>query len=477
MNSQTDHDSALKDSSKFKSDIERPNFVLILADDLGFADLGLNGSKQIRTPNIGQLAKNGVNFTNAYVSSAVCSPSRAGLLTGVNQVEFGYDNNLPSKTVEGLDPNYQGLPLTEKTIATRLRALGYTTGLVGKWHLGYQKKYHPTNHGFDEYWGYVAGGHDYFASKVGSSGYLAPLESNYKTPEKITYLTDDKGNECVDFITRNKNKPFFLFASFNAPHTPLQALEEDLELYKNIEDPSRRTYAAMVHRLDVNIGKIVKTLKENNLFENTLVVFLSDNGGPVDSNFSCNAPLNGQKGILLEGGIHVPFIMSWPKKLPKTKNYGPMVSSLDIAPTFFELAGGSIDGKKFSGVNLIPFVIRHKTGAPHNNLKWKFTISRAIREGNWKLVSIPDRLPMLYDLASDISEQNDVSLKYINKTSYLLDKLGKWDISLPHPLILEGAQWKSRQLKLYDKKYPLTQPINATEKKLELIHLNQRKAL
>ena len=257
----------------------KPNFILIVADDLGYADLSLHGSKQIPTPNIDRLAKEGVNFTQGYVSSPVCGPSRAGLMTGRNQVKFGFDNNM-AENQPGFDPQFQGLPVSEKTIAERLKPLGYVSALVGKWHLGYEPHFHPLKRGFDEFWGYQGGGHDYFTSQPDGKGYLSPIECNYKTPQPITYLTDDKGDECVDFIRRHKDQPFFLFASFNAPHAPMQATEADLELFKHIKDTKRRTYCAMVHRLDVNIGRIMDALKEEGLDENTLVVFISDNGGP-----------------------------------------------------------------------------------------------------------------------------------------------------------------------------------------------------
>ena len=437
---------------------EKPNFIIILADDLGFADLSLNGSKQIPTPHIDKLAAEGINFTNGYVSGPVCSPSRAGLITGRNQVTFGHDNNL-AVNQPGFDPEFLGLPLSETTIATRLKALGYVTGLIGKWHLGYEPHFHPLKRGFDEMWGYTGGGHHYFRSLPDGKGYDCPIECNYKTPQAITYITDDKGDECVDFIKRHKDEPFFLFASFNAPHAPMHATEEDLELFKHIEDEKRRKYCAMVYRLDVNVGRIMEALKANGVDKNTMVVFASDNGGPTDSNASINAPFNGQKGILLEGGIRVPFIMNWPEGLPAGETYENTVSALDFAPTFFELAGGAkTKDVKFDGVNLVPYLTGKNKGLPHESMNWRFTISAAIREGNWKLVRLPDRLPLLFDLSNDISEQNNVALENLEVTESLLRKLGQWDVQQMHPVFLEGAVWKKRQLKLYDAEYQLVQP-------------------
>jgi len=437
----------------------KPNFVIILADDLGYADLGYTGSTQIKTPNIDKLAQGGINFTNGYVSGPVCSPSRAGMLTGRNQVTFGHDNNLPIKSEPGYREDFNGLPLTETTFAERLQKLGYTNGLMGKWHLGYGEHFHPLKRGFDEMWGFLGGGHDYFTSEDNGIEKFEPIQSNFKTPQPITYITDDIGDESVDFIKRHKNKPFFLYASFNAPHAPMQATQEDLELYKHIKNKKRQTYCAMVHRLDVNVGRIMKALEEQGVAENTLVIFLSDNGGPCDHNGSINAPFNGQKALLLEGGIRVPFVMHWKGKLPAGKVYDNPVISLDFAPTFLELAGGEIsDEMKFDGVNLMPFLLGENNGKPHESFNWRFTISAAIREGNWKLVRLPDRLPMLFDLSKDISEQNNVAMDNLDVTKSLLKKLGDWDVAQPHPVFMEGYVWKSRQLKLYDVPYKLEQP-------------------
>lgn len=435
----------------------RPNFVLIVADDLGFADLSLNGSQQIPTPNIDRLARSGVNCTEGYVSSPVCSPSRAGLLTGINQVKFGHDNNLGGNQ-KGFDPEFLGLPVSEQTVADLLRPLGYTNGLIGKWHLGGKPQFHPLKRGFDEFWGYTGGGHDYFTALPDGKGYKCPIECNYAEPAPLTYITDDVGIECVKFIERHKSDPFFLYAAFNAPHTPMQATKEDLERFKYIDDEKRRIYAAMVHRLDVNVGRILDALEENGLRENTLVIFISDNGGPVNSNASVNAPYNGQKGILLEGGIHVPFMLSWPKALKGNSTYEHPVSALDLTPTMVALGGGKMADVAFDGVNLIPYLRGDIKSSPHETLQWRFTISAAIREGNWKLIRLPDRLPLLFDLSKDVSEQQNESLNQLDVTKRLLRKLGTWDVSLPHPVFLEGAVWKARQLQLYDNRYQLVQP-------------------
>jgi arylsulfatase A-like enzyme len=443
-----------------KGNAEKPNLILIVADDLGYADLGMHGSKQIPTPYIDQLAEEGIVFSNGYVSSPVCSPSRAGLLTGKNQVSFGFDNNLfPAQP--GFDPDYVGLPLTETTLANKLKSLNYVTGLIGKWHLGEKAQFHPLNRGFDEFWGFLGGAHDYFISSPGGEGMQCPIECTYKTPEPISYISDDIGNECVDYIRRHKNEPFFLFASFNAPHSPMQAKEADLKLFKHIEDDLRRTYCAMVYRLDQNVGKILEVLQEEGLEHNTFVVFISDNGGPANaiSNGSVNAPLRGQKTTLLEGGIRVPFIFKWPAQLTAGKKIDDLVLSLDICPTFVEAAGGTTSEKdNFRGINIIPFLTGQTDKIPHVSMEWSYTVSAAIREGDWKLISLPDRLPMLYHISDDISEQYDLSLQNLDRTKAMLKKLGEWDVHLPHPVFLEPADWRIRHLGFYDAEYQLVQP-------------------
>ncbi|MCP4314297.1 MAG: sulfatase-like hydrolase/transferase [Bacteroidetes bacterium] len=440
---------------------QTPNFVIILADDLGYGDLGFTGSTQIITPFIDALAKDGVIFSQGYVSAPVCGPSRAGLMTGRNQVNFGFDNN-PIVDLPQFDKNFVGLPVEEKTMADRLAELGYINGLVGKWHLGEAEHFHPLKRGFHEFWGYLGGGHDYFPSKPDGKNYHREIICNYKEPQAISYITDDKGDECVEFIRRHREKSFFLFASFNAPHTPLQATNEDLKLYADVQEEKRRTYCAMVHRLDVNVGRIVDELKDQDLYENTVIVFLSDNGGPVSGKtpWTLNAPLRGSKGILLEGGIRVPFSMTWPKMLKAGTTFQQPVSALDLTPTFVEIAGGTIDpADNMDGTNLIHFLKGDQTEAPHPEMLWRFTISASIRQGDWKLVRLPDRLPMLYHLKEDIAEQHNVADQHRERVNRMLKKLGDWDVSCPQVLYLEGNRFRRNQVDLYDRNYQLEQPV------------------
>jgi arylsulfatase A-like enzyme len=437
-----------------------PNLVLIVADDLGYGDLGIQGSKQIPTPNIDQLAREGIIFTNGYVSSPVCAPSRAGLMTGKNQAGFGFNDNLAGNQ-PGFDANYLGLPLTEQTLANKLKSLGYTTGLVGKWHLGAAPHFNPVNRGFDEFWGFLDGGHDYFTAKPDGSGMESAIQCNYKKPDPLTYMSDDIGNESVDFIRRHKNHPFFLYAAFNAPHAPMQATDEDLKLFSHVKDKLRQTYCAMVYRLDQNIGKIVKTVQEQGLERNTVVVFISDNGGPANSisNGSINAPLRGQKTTLLEGGIRVPFFLKWPAMLDGGKKCTDPVSALDICPTFIDAAGGTVSEKDhYTGVSILPYLTGQTKQIPHQTMEWRYTAGSALREGDWKLIRLPDRLPMLYHLSVDIAEEHDVSASYPDKTRSMLKKLGTWELRLPHPVFHEPADWRIRHIGFYDATYQLVQP-------------------
>lgn len=404
----------------------RPNILIILADDLGYAELGCQGNKDIPTPNIDSIANNGVRFTNGYVSCPVCSPTRAGLMTGRYQERFGHEFNPgPPATV---DKEF-GLPLTETTIASRLKSEGYVTGLVGKWHLGYEEKFLPLNRGFDEFFGFPGGAHSYIDSSADAKN---PIMRGMKPVEEKEYLTDAFSREATTFIERHKNEPFFLYLAFNAVHSPLQAPEKYLKRFYSITDNKRRTFAAMLSAMDDAIGNVLQTLRKNKLEENTLIFFLSDNGGPTQSTTSRNDPLRGFKAQVYEGGIRVPFLMQWKGKIPAGIVYGKPVISLDIAPTALAAAGTRIADAKFDGVDLIPYL--KGSGTPHEILYWRFGSQYAIRKGNWKLLKTANGKPELYDLAADISEMNDLTEKNPEKVKELQAHYEAWNAQLAKPL-------------------------------------------
>jgi arylsulfatase A-like enzyme len=405
----------------------RPNIILIVGDDMGYADIGVHGCKDIPTPHLDALAAAGVRCTNGYVSGPYCSPTRAGLLTGRYQTRFGHEFNPGggSRQRQGRQEKRKaqrkrqlesGLPLSETTIADRLKAAGYSTGLVGKWHLGNAAKFHPQQRGFDEFFGFLGGAHPYFPNDQ-----AVILRGNESIEEK-EYLTDALGREAVAFIDRHANRPFFLYLSFNAVHTPMQADDSRLEKFKHIDDEKRRTYAAMMSAMDDAVGQLLAKLRENDLEENTLVFFVSDNGGPTlpttSTNASRNEPLRGSKRTTLEGGIRVPFFVKWPAKLPAGKVYDEPVIQLDVLPTALAAAGiePSSDAE-IEGVDLRPYLGGENQAAPHEALFWRFGQQMAVRQGDWKLVRYDPKADgqrglttdaKLYNLAADIGETNNL---------------------------------------------------------------------
>ena len=390
-----------------------PNIVLLLADDLGYGELGCQGNPQIPTPHIDSIAQSGVRFTNGYVSAPYCCPSRAGLITGRYQTRFGHELNATGKL--NLAPHV-GLPLTETTLASRLQSAGYRTAAIGKWHLGATEKFHPLNRGFHEFFGFLHEGH-YYAPQPAVANHLRPNEPPYDDANPLLrnrqpvdepeYFTRALAREAVAFIDRNRKKPFFLYVPFNAVHSPMQATHQDMDRFAHITDPHRRIFAAMLASLDDAVGAILKKLQSENLTKNPLVIFLSDNGGPVAELTSSNAPLRGQKGQLYEGGIRIPFLMQWPGHLPAARTHHAPVISLDLAPTILAAAKINIP-KNLDGQNLLPLPTQPRP------LFWRYNKSQALRLGDWKIVRQqgprePDKPWQLFNLTQDIRESNDLA--------------------------------------------------------------------
>jgi len=428
-------------SCKQKQTGEQPNVIIILTDDQGYADVGFNGCKDIPTPHIDRIASNGVKFTSGYVSYAVCGPSRAGLITGRYQERFGFGRN-PLFTPN--DPD-QGLPLSEKTLASALNMAGYQTMAIGKWHLGAHESLRPLNRGFDEFFGFLTGGHQYFPelwtlkdiSEVKSQfeAYKTKLLQNDIRVDEREYLTDALSREAVRFIERNVENPFFLYLAYNAPHGPLQATEKYLNRFSHIESKKRRTYAAMVSAVDDGVGALLNKLEELDIHENTMIFFLSDNGGPYKSNGSINLPLREGKGSLYEGGIRVPFAMQWPGKIPSGQVFDAPVISLDIFATVAEYAGTK-PGKALDGVNIIPYLLGQEQGIPHENLFWRIfdSDSYAVRSGDMKLVNMNGIQDELYNLTEDIGEKQEMDTE--EEMQRLIIEYKRWESMMIDPVFL-----------------------------------------
>lgn len=437
----------------FAQQSKKPNIIIILTDDQGYGDVGFNGNKQLKTPYLDQLAKNGVVFTNGYVSYAVCGPSRAGIITGRYQDKFGYSRN---PLFAPKDASL-GLPLEEETIAESLKKGGYKTMAIGKWHLGAHKSQRPLKRGFDEFFGFLSGGHKYFSeqltrnnlAEVGSQfdAYNTKLLKNDKRVEEKEYLTDAFSREAVNFIEKQQKEPFFLYLAYNAPHAPLQATEKYLSRYPNIKKEKRKTYAAMVSAVDDGVGLILDKLKELNIEENTIVFFLSDNGGNENKG-SYNGKLRKGKGSLYEGGIRVPFAMQWKGKVPAGIVYANPIISLDIFATAVKYAQVT-PKNKLDGVNLIPYLNGQNKGLPHQELYWRMfdKQSFAVRKNNIKLIKDKKGEVHLYNLAIDIAEKN--SLKDSIALKELKDLYKTWNLLNKNP-IFDGLQ----QNKSYNLKHP-----------------------
>lgn len=427
------------------------NILILLADDLGYADIGVNGCTDFGTPNIDSIAQNGIRFTNGYVAAPVCSPSRAGLISGRYPTHFGYEFNHIKADLAPF-----GLPPSIKTAARWFKDAGYFTGHIGKWHLGtmQRQEFRPENRGFDESVWFP--GQDklpplfYFRhNREGATGnpghdpgiertakfFFDKADSKFQEAER----TDDKyvdiamGHEARQFIEKNRNHPWFLYVAFLSPHTPLMPPVGTEN--PSIQDEQRRKCAAMTTLLDSGVGDILKTLRDTGQEDHTLIVFLSDNGA-VSDNGSRNTPLKGYKGTLWEGGIREPFVMQWKGGgIPAGQVVDAPVSSLDILPTALAAAGVNLPAHNdLDGVNLLPFLTGKTKEIPHTALFWRYGEQMAVREGDWKLVRTiegnKNQAPLktrLYNLNQDIGEKTDLSGEEPEKTAELQEKWNAWN--------------------------------------------------
>lgn len=446
---------------------ERPNIVVIIADDLGYGETEMMGNRQIPTPAINALAADGVRCLQGYVTSSYCSPSRAGIMTGRYQSRFGYDINPTGK--RNLLPD-AGLPTSETTFVRKLNEAGYQTGLVGKWHLGAAAELHPMQRGFDSFYGFLHEGHFYVPGSLhegvefknvltmirdttlpagkrvreGSlirGNYVRMSEPQYdednpilRGTEKIQesrYLTEAITEEAVSFINEHHESPFCLMVCYNAVHSPLQAKLEDCETLRRIDDVQRRIFAGMLIALDRGVGDITAAIDDHRLRRKTLVVFLSDNGGPTAELTSSNAPLRGGKGSLYEGGVRIPMVWSFPGRLPEGVTESRPVSSLDIAATALDIADVETDPQA-DGVSIFKW-INSPIAKSHEHLYWRMPNGKqALRSGNWKIVRPSKDMPFeLFHLHSDPAEQRDLSRQERGKLKELINRWQSYDRQMP----------------------------------------------
>ena len=410
---------------------ERPNILLIVSDDQGYADTGFQGAKDIVTPHLDRLAASGVRFTNGYVTHPFCSPTRAGLLTGRYQQRFGHERN------PFFDPSdaREGLPAGETLLPARLQAGGYVTGWIGKWHLGAAPAFAPQRRGFAETYGFIGGGHRFRDWKQDPAvEYQVAIERNGKPVESPAHLTEAFGQEAAAFVRRHRAAPWFLYLAFNAPHTPHEPTAERLARFAGIKDPVRQKYAAQVSLMDDAIGATLAALDETGQERRTLVFFFSDNGGPVGINGSVNLPLRAGKGTVYEGGVRVPFLMAWPDAISAGRADDRPVSSLDVFATTLAAAGVPMPSdRRYDSVNLIPYLTGRNPAAPHDRLFWRNGALLAVREGDWKLVRGAGAKDELYNLAKDLGEKSDLASSQPAVARRLAAALDAWNGELIEP--------------------------------------------
>ncbi|MCI0357939.1 MAG: sulfatase-like hydrolase/transferase [Planctomycetaceae bacterium] len=415
----------------------KPNIVFILIDDFGYADSGPYGAKDIRTPHMDRLAREGVKFTDFYANAPVCTPTRCGFITGRWQQRVGLEwamgfsaesfRRRGTEWVRESDIHGLGLPTSVPTLPKMLKAAGYATGAFGKWHLGYKDEYNPTRHGFDEYFGELLGHCDYYTHAYYDGTYAL---RDGLTPAKVEgYLTDLINQRAAEFVRKHAREPFFLYVPHLAVHSPFQPPGRPLPSVTkaNMYDGDRRTYAAMVEKVDEGVGMILAELDRHGLADNTLVVLSSDNGG---ERYSDNSPLFHHKSTLWEGGIRVPCLMRWPAKLPQGKVTSQVGITMDLAATFAAIAGASPPADRpLDGVNLLP-VLTGKQPEMTRTLCWRIDRpgrqQKAVRHGSWKYIQ-DGNVEMLFDLARDIGERRDVLFMHQDVVADLKERLAAWE--------------------------------------------------
>jgi len=425
----------------------KPNVIVIITDDAGYIDFGFSGDGGVPTPSIDRIADEGVRFTDGYVTASVCSPSRAGLLTGRYQQRFGHEFNMNGQHErDGL-----GTPGSEQTIAELLKDQGYTPAAFGKWHVGAAVGLQPLDQGFDEFHGLFQGSRSYFPIDETGRQRLRDGREAIPEPDDL-YVTDWIGDQAVEYVRRHaasgNTSPFMMYVAHTAPHTPMHALDDDLawaeEKYGAQTPKRRKTYAAMTRALDRSIGELLATLEEVGSADDTMIFFVNDNGGATN-NGSDNGPYRGMKGSKWEGGIRVPFALRWPAQIEAGSVYTQPISTLDITATAGAAAGATDD--TLDGVDLVPFVKGDASGAPHDALFWRRGVAAAVREGDWKLIRVVDNPTLLFNLADDPSETTDLADRYPDKVEHLLALLSEWETGLAEPGWGEGTRWERNQLR------------------------------
>ena len=426
-----------------------PNIVVLFADDLGYGSVSWYGG-DIPTPNIDSIAANGVGFTSGYVTAPVCNPSRPALLSGRYQQRWGKELN--SQTVPPVNAPPKSLPKSETSLATALKQAGYATGAVGKWQLGMSDGYHPLDRGFDYFLGMPSGSR--FVDSDWPNARIAPGHEDDGAPDGSgrarslflgreplpfeQYLTDRLGRAGVEFVEAHKDEPFFLYLAFHAPHGPIQTIDKYYSRFPEIENETARIYAAMISALDDWVGAVLAKLREHGLEENTLVVFISDNGAAEQSDVDGrrNHPLIGHKRNLYEGGIRVPYVLQWPRRLGAGVRFEHPVSSLDIVPTALAAAGTSAP-PALDGVDLLPFLEGAAAGSPHEHLVWRSGPNAAVRRGSWKLL-MAGGLTRLYDVDKDPAESRNLSSDHPAVAEELEEAFQDWARDKAEPR--EGAR-------------------------------------